>query len=113
MKERGKFTQKRVDAIASQGGSVQNQEWLSDHEKAVFKTAFEMNMMAHIRLTASRQRYIDQGQSMNLYIAGDVSPKRISELHWEIFTNEYIKSSYYIYSTRLAGGANAICEACQ
>ncbi len=113
MKERGKFTQKRVDAIAARGGSVQAEDWLSEHEKAVFKTAFEMNMEAQIRLCAARQPYIDQGQSMNLFYGGDMDPAIISKHHRLIFRHENIKSAYYIYSTRLATGASEVCEACQ
>jgi ribonucleoside-diphosphate reductase alpha chain len=113
MKERGKFTQKRVDAIASRGGSVQAEDWLTDHEKTVFKTAFELNMEAQIRLCAARQPDIDQGQSMNLFYAGDVPAETISRHHRAIFRNPNIKSAYYIYSTRLAAGASEVCEACQ
>ena len=85
MKEKGVYTQEEVDKIASNGGSVQGCEWLTDHEKAVFLNAFELNMKDHIRLCASRQQFIDQGQSINLFFSGDADAGWISEVHQEAF----------------------------
>lgn len=112
MKERGQHNQAEVDRIALNGGSVQDCNWLTDHEKQVFLNAFEQNMMDHLKLCASRQKKIDQGQSINLYFSGDADPKWISKVHKFAFLNEWIKSLYYIYSTRLVKGVNKICEAC-
>lgn len=112
MKERGVYSQKEVDRIAARGGSVQDCEWLTQHEREVFRTAFELNMHDHIRLCATRQKHIDQGQSINLFFAGDAKPKYISSVHYEAFTNENILSLYYIYSTRLAAGLLPVCESC-
>lgn len=113
MKERGVYTQEEVDSIAAKGGSVQHVSWLTDHDKNVFRTAFEINMLDHLRLVAARQPKIDQGQSTNLYFPGDADPKWIMHVHKVAFLNEQIKSLYYIYSTRLISGVNKVCEACQ
>lgn len=112
MKERGMYTQEEVDRISSNGGSVQDCDWLTEEEKQVFLTAFEINMLDHLRLVASRQRFIDQGQSTNLYFPGDASPAWITKVHKEAFLNENIKSLYYIYSTRMIKGLNKDCVAC-
>lgn len=113
MKDRGVYNQPEVDRIASNGGSVQDCEWLTNEEKEVFLVAFELNMLDHIRLCAARQRFIDQGQSINLFFSGDADPKWIIKVHKEAFLNPYIKSLYYIYSTRLISGVNKECAACQ
>jgi len=112
MIDREAYNTKEVDRIANNGGSVQDCSWLTDEEKLAFRTAFELNMHDHIRLCAARQKFIDQGQSINLFFAGDASPEYISSVHHAAFNNEYIKSLYYIYSTRLASGLNPVCEAC-
>jgi ribonucleoside-diphosphate reductase alpha chain len=113
MKERGVYDQEEVDDIASKGGSVQDRDWLTEHEKKVFLNAFELNMLDHLRLCSSRQRRIDQGQSINLYFPGDADPNWIMKVHKQAFLDPYTKSLYYIYSTRLISGVNKVCEACQ
>ena len=112
MKKRKAYNQQEVDRIAANGGTVQDCEWLTDDEKAVFLTAFELNMLDHLRLVASRQPKIDQGQSTNLYFPGDASPQWITKVHKEAFLNPNIKSLYYIYSTRMIKGLNKECIAC-
>lgn len=94
-------------------GSVQHVDWLTDEEKRVFLTAFEINQRDIIRLAANRQRYIDQGQSTNLFFAGNADEKLISEIHQEAFENENILSLYYIYSSRNVVNTNSECVACQ
>jgi ribonucleoside-diphosphate reductase alpha chain len=113
MKERNVYNQTEVDIIAANGGSVQKVSWLTDEEKQVFLNAFELNMLDHVRLCAGRQRFIDQGQSINLFFPGDADPSWITQVHREAFLNPYIKSLYYIYSTRLVTGLNKECIACQ
>lgn len=100
------------DTVQSQG-SVQNVSWLTDDEKRVFKTAFEINQKDIIRLAANRQKYIDQGQSTNLFFAGNADEAFISEIHQEAFENESILSLYYVYSSRGVVSSNSECVACQ
>lgn len=111
MKERG-IPEAEIDRIAALGGSVQTCEWLTDHEKLVFLCAFELNMLDHLRLCSQRQRRIDQGQSINLFFSGDADPKWITKVHKVAFLDEWIKSLYYIYSTRMISGLNKDCIAC-
>jgi ribonucleoside-diphosphate reductase alpha chain len=100
------------DTVKSQG-SVQHVDWLTDDEKRVFKTAFEINQKDIIRLAATRQKYIDQGQSTNLFFAGNADEKLISEIHQEAFENENILSLYYVYSSRGVVSSSGECVACQ
>ena len=67
--------------IANDGGSVQNLDCLDEHQKRVFKTAFEINQFSIINLASRRQKYIDQGQSVNLFFKAGESVKYIYDVH--------------------------------
>lgn len=98
MKERGVYNEEIMARIAEDQGSVQGENWLSDHEKAVFRTAFELNQETILLMASHRAKYIDQGQSLNLYFEADESEEEISRLHHLAFIDPYIKSLYYIRS---------------
>jgi ribonucleoside-diphosphate reductase alpha chain len=100
------------DTVKSQG-SVQNVTWLTEEEKRVFKTAFEINQKDILRMAAARQKFIDQGQSTNLFFAGNADEKVISEIHQEAFENENILSLYYVYSSRGVVSSSSECASCQ
>ncbi len=100
------------DTVASQG-SVQHVDWLTDEEKKVFKTAFEINQRDILRLAATRQKYIDQGQSLNLFLAGNAKEEEIAALHQEAFENPDILALYYVYSSRGVVSSSSECAACQ
>jgi ribonucleoside-diphosphate reductase alpha chain len=88
-------------SILISGGSVQHLDFLSEHEKDVFKTFEETSQKEIIIQAASRQRYIDQGQSLNMLIPAGTPPKAVNELiifAWE----QGIKSLYYQRSTNPA-----------
>lgn len=111
MKERGVFNKKVVSEIKDNKGSVQNVDWLSNEEKSVFKTAFEINQEIVIRLASQRAEYIDQWQSLNLFFSADEDEEWISNIHKLAFQDEKILGLYYIYSQ---AGVNASrdCESC-
>lgn len=114
MKEKGVYNDETVKDIAQRKGTVQHVNWLSEHEKAVFRTAFEIPMEAHLELCSHRQKYIDQAQSINLYFSGNDSEEYIAKIHRMAFEDEDILSLYYIYSMR--GGEitrSTECESCQ
>ena len=114
MKERGVYNEEEVRKLAESKGTVQQVSWLDDHEKAVFRTAFEIPMEAHLELCSQRQKYIDQAQSINLYFSGHDTEEYISKIHRMAFEDEGILSLYYIYSMR--GGEitrSTDCESCQ
>ena len=96
-------------------GSVQHVWWLTDEEKAVFRTGFEIPMEDHLRLCSQRQQWIDQGQSINLYFTSNDTPEYIGRIHRIAFNDPNILSLYYIYSMRGAGEITRIesCEMCQ
>ena len=96
------FDNKNIwDSIRENDGSVQHLEILTDHEKEVFKTYSEIDQLDIIYQAANRQNHIDQGQSLNIMIHPDMSPKEINKIHttaWKL----NIKSLYYQHSMNAA-----------
>jgi ribonucleoside-diphosphate reductase alpha chain len=113
MKDRGVYTKAVVADLADKQGSVQHVEWLDEHEKAVFKTAFEINMDAVLRMAATRGKYVDQWQSVNLFFAADEDEEYIAEIHQKAFKDPSILALYYIYTQAGVQAAKGECEACQ
>lgn len=102
-------------SILINNGSVQHLNFLNELEKEVFKTFSEISQMDIIKLSAQRQKYIDMGQSINLMIHPETSPKDINKLYLEAF-DLGIKSLYYQYSINAAQNFNKSlmeCSACE
>lgn len=112
-RSRGKYTPELVSTLVGSEGSVQGLDWLTDHEKLVFKTAYEIDQRAIIRLAAARQQYIDQAQSINLFFDADEDEAYISEIHKEAFTNPMIKSLYYMRTKAGVKASRGECLACE
>jgi ribonucleoside-diphosphate reductase alpha chain len=112
MKARDVYNEDTVTDIIKNSGSVQHVAWLSDEEKEVFKTAFEINQHVIIKLASARQRYIDQAQSINLFFSADESEEYISEVHKIAFKDPWIKSLYYIRSETGVQSNKDACTAC-
>jgi ribonucleoside-diphosphate reductase alpha chain len=115
MKSAGAYNKKNIQDITDKQGSVQHVTWLTDHQKEVFKTAFEINQMVILRMAAARGKYIDQWQSLNLFFGADEDPAWIAEVHTEAFNNPDILGLYYIYTVASANALtakNTECEAC-
>ena len=96
MKEREVYNEETMKRIAENQGSVFGEDWLSDYEKEVFRTAFELNQETILLMASHRQKWIDQGQSLNLYFKKETPEEYISKLHWIAYKDPYIKSLYYI-----------------
>ena len=87
-------------SITTHEGSVQHLDFLSEHEKDVFKTAFELDQRWVIDHAADRQPYICQAQSLNIFLPADVHKRDLHQLHmraWE----KGCKSLYYLRSKSL------------
>ena len=85
------------NSILERGGSVQHLDFLTPEEKDTFKTSFEIDQRWLLELAADRTPYIDQAQSLNLFIPADVEKWDLMMLHyraWELG----IKSLYYLRS---------------
>lgn len=88
-----------ADIIANDG-SVQHLEWLSEHDKEVFKTANEIDQRWIIEHASDRQQYIDQAQSVNLFFRPDVNVKYLHAVHF-MGWKQGLKSLYYCRSSKL------------
>ena len=94
LEEKKKNTQTTWKSILQKGGSVQHLDFLSQEEKDVFKTFGEISQKEIVIQASQRQKYIDQGQSLNIMVAPKCPPKQVSELlifGWE----QGVKSFYY------------------
>lgn len=103
--------------ILIDNGSVQGLKFLSEEEKEVFKTAYEISQMAIIRQAGQRQRYVDQAQSMNLFFPADADPKWFHEVHMEAW-KAGVKTMYYCRSSSVIKGdvtsrGDDDCKACE
>lgn len=115
LKSHGKDDRETWQSILDRNGSVQHLEFLSDHERDVFKTFSEVSQVDIIKLAAQRQKYIDQGQSINLMIHPATPPKDVSNLVL-MAHDEGIKTLYYQYSINAAQRFNEdlmTCSACE
>jgi ribonucleoside-diphosphate reductase alpha chain len=95
--EKGRNTETVWASILKHEGSVQHLDFLSDHEKAVFKTAFEIDQRWIVELAADRTPLICQSQSLNIFLPGDVDKWDLHMLHWMAWERG-VKSLYYCRS---------------
>ena len=91
------------NSILDNDGSVQHLDILSQEEKAVFLTAYEIDAQHLIQLAGDRTPYIDQGQSLNLFLAPDISKNELHNAHWNAW-KKGVKSLYYLRSRALRSG---------
>ncbi len=113
MKERGVYNKQTINELIDARGSILKVNWLTDEEKLVFRTAFEVDQMALLRLASARQKYIDQGQSLNLFFAAEEDPKYISQIHRAAAEDPNIKALYYMRSQAGIQAAKDECIACE
>lgn len=104
-------------SINEQSGSVQHLDFLDEKTKEVFLTAREINQYAIIKQAAQRQKWIDQGQSINLFFAANADPKYIHGVHIEAWQTG-LKSLYYfrtegVIRGDLASRSKDECAACE
>ena len=111
--DKGMMSEELLKSIDDNEGSVQHIEWMTDHEKLVFKTAYEINQKTIIRLAAARQQFVCQGQSLNLFFDADESEEYIMEVHQEAFENPNIKGIYYMRTAAGVKASSGECIACE
>lgn len=87
-------------SISTNEGSVKHLEFLSDHEKDVFKTAAELDQRWIIDLAAERTPYVCQAQSVNLFFPSNVSKKTLHQVHFEAW-KKGLKALYYARTTSI------------
>lgn len=108
-KEKGiEDTQEIWSSIIANHGSVQHLEILTDEEKDVFKTAIEIDQRWIIEHASDRQKYIDQGQSVNLFFKPDANIKYVHAIHFLAWKKK-LKTLYYCRSEKI-GKADKISQ---
>lgn len=100
-------------SIRDNDGSVQHLDFLSDHEKSVFKTFAEINQFVVIDQAADRQKYIDQGQSLNVMVNPATPVKDINALYLDAW-RQWVKALYYQHSMNAAQqlSRKIVCSGC-
>lgn len=112
-KERGKWNKRTERHLIEHNGSVRGLDFLSESESLVFRTAYEIDQRAILRLASARQQYIDQAQSINLFFDADEDEGYIAEIHKEAFKDPMIKSLYYMRTQAGVQAAKNECVACE
>jgi ribonucleoside-diphosphate reductase alpha chain len=102
--------------IALDNGSVAKLAFLSEEEKEVFRTAYEIDQKVIVQQAAQRQKWIDQAQSINLFFTANMDPKYFNEVHllaWElkILTLYYCRASTIIKGDVASRGDD--CKSCE
>jgi ribonucleoside-diphosphate reductase alpha chain len=110
LEARGANTEDTWQSILAHEGSVQHLECLSDDEKSVFRTAFEIDQRWVVELAADRAPLICQGQSVNLYLRSDIHKWDLLMLHWTAWERG-VKSLYYCRSKSVQRAGFAGVEA--
>ena len=87
-------------SIIANDGSVQHLDWMSDHDKDVFKTSMEIDQRWVIDLAADRQAFIDQAQSLNLFFRPDANIKYVHAIHFMAW-KKGVKTLYYCRSEKI------------
>ncbi|HKJ72510.1 MAG TPA: ribonucleoside-diphosphate reductase subunit alpha [Alphaproteobacteria bacterium] len=108
--EKGADTPEIWHSILQHEGSVQHLDCLSDDEKACYRTAFEIDQRWIVELAADRTPYVCQGQSINLFLPGDVDKWDLMMLHWKAWELG-VKSLYYCRSKSVQRASFAGVEA--
>ena len=92
-------------SITTNQGSVRHLDFLSQEEKNVFKTAFELNQKWIVELGADRTPHISQAQSINLFLPADVHKRTLHQIHFQAW-KKGLKSLYYCRSKSIQRAEN-------
>lgn len=95
--EKGQDTEEVWSSITVNEGSVQHLDFLSQDEKDIFKTAFELDQRWLIEHAADRAPMIDQAQSLNIFLPANVHKRDLHQLHFQAW-KKGVKSLYYCRS---------------
>jgi len=91
--------------ITTNQGSVTHLDFLTNHEKDVFKTAFELDQKWIVDLAADRTPYISQAQSINVFLPADIHKKELHQIHFQAW-KKGLKSLYYCRSKSIQRAEN-------
>lgn len=125
LKGYNRYDRETLTSIRDNAGSVQHLDFITQHEKDVFRTAYEIDQMAILRQAEQRQKYICQGQSLNMFFPAtgdDWTQDQIHDLnqyiddcHSYAEDSDWIKALYYVRSQAglAADTGRSACLACE
>ncbi len=105
LEKHGKNDDETWSTITTNQGSVSHLDFLTDHEKDLFKTAFELNQKWIIELGSDRTPYVSQAQSINIFLPADVHKKELHQIHFQAW-KKGLKSLYYCRSKSIQRAEN-------
>ena len=106
--ERGQDNEEVWSAITLNKGSVRNLDFLTEDEKAVYKTAFELDQRWVVEHAADRSAFICQSQSVNVFLPANVHKRDLHQIHM-LAWKRGVKSLYYCRSLSIQR-ADAVSE---
>lgn len=112
LEQYGKNDDETWSNITQHEGSVQHLDFLSEHEKMVFKTAFELDQRWLIELAADRTPFICQAQSLNVFLPANVHKRDLHMIHFMAW-KKGVKSLYYCRSKSMQRAESAVHAAKQ
>ncbi len=105
LEKHGKNDDETWSTITTNQGSVSHLNFLTKHEKDVFKTAFELDQKWIVELGAERTPYVSQAQSINIFLPADVHKKELHQIHFQAW-KKGLKSLYYCRSKSIQRAEN-------
>ena len=105
LEKHGKNTDDVWSGITTNQGSVSHLDFLTDLEKDVFKTAFELDQKWIIELSGDRTPFISQAQSINLFVPADIHKRELHKIHFDAW-KKGLKSLYYCRSKSIQRAEN-------
>lgn len=101
LEDLGQNTKEVWNSIRDHDGSVQHLDFLTDEQKAIYKTFGELDQSVVLQQAADRQEFIDQGQSLNIKVPADITAKETNTLMMQAWDSG-IKALYYQHSENAA-----------
>ena len=115
LKERGLWSKEMKDLMVKAGGSIQTIVDIPDDIKILYKTVWEISQKCIIDMAADRGHFIDQSQSMNLFMESPTLSK-LSSMHMYAWKSGLKTGMYYLRSKAKARpiqfSLEAECTAC-
>jgi len=105
LEEKGQDNEEVWSSITLNKGSVQNLDFLTEQEKAVYKTAFELDQRWVIEHAADRAPFICQSQSVNVFLPANVHKRDLHQIHMMAW-KKGVKSLYYCRSLSIQRADN-------
>ncbi|OED35020.1 hypothetical protein AB832_06590 [Flavobacteriaceae bacterium (ex Bugula neritina AB1)] len=97
LEDLGKNTTSVWNSITENNGSVQHLSFLTGKQKDVFKTATEIDQIVLVKMNIDRTPYIDQAQSLNIFLEANVDKAMLNRVHL-MGLRGGVKSYYYLRS---------------